>query len=109
MEIQYRRGQHVFQDRIIPPTFESCRCLINKVLTSITRLNKLLFSAIPGGYTDWFEWGECSVTCGGGVQTRKRTCTNPPPSGGGPTCIEQNLGPAEEQKECNSQDCGESV
>ncbi|XP_066028698.1 coadhesin [Pocillopora verrucosa] len=62
---------------------------------------------IPGGYTDWSEWGECSVTCGGGVQTRKRTCTNPPPSGGGPTCIEQNLGPAEEQKECNSQDCGE--
>ena len=102
-------GQHIFLDRIIPPTFESCRCLINKVLTSITRLNKLLFSAIPGGYTGWSEWGECSVTCGGGVQTRKRTCTNPPPSGGGPTCIEQNLGPAEEQKECNSQDCGESV
>ncbi|XP_027051590.1 sporozoite surface protein 2-like [Pocillopora damicornis] len=60
---------------------------------------------IPGGYTDWSKWGECSVTCGGGVQTRKRTCTNPPPSGGGPTCIQQNLGPAEEQKECNSKDC----
>ncbi|KAL9969177.1 hypothetical protein ACROYT_G021362 [Oculina patagonica] len=60
---------------------------------------------VPGGYTDWSEWGECSVTCGGGVQKRTRTCTSPPPSGGGPTCIEQNLGPAEEEQECNTQDC----
>ncbi|KAL9969288.1 hypothetical protein ACROYT_G021487 [Oculina patagonica] len=62
---------------------------------------------VPGGYTDWSEWGECSVTCGGGVQKRTRTCTNPPPSGGAPTCIEQDLGPAEEEQECNTQDCGE--
>ncbi|XP_078375647.1 uncharacterized protein LOC144658999 isoform X2 [Oculina patagonica] len=61
---------------------------------------------VPGGYTDWSEWGECSVTCGGGVQRRTRTCTSPPPSNGGPTCIEQSLGPAEDEKECNTQDCG---
>ena len=72
-------------------------------------LIELLFSfditAVPGNYTSWSEWGECSVTCGGGVQRRSRTCTNPPPSNGGPSCIEQNLGPAEEEQECNTQDC----
>ena len=45
------------------------------------------------------------MTCGGGVQTSTRTCTNPPPSGGGPTCIEQNLGPTEMTQECNTQKC----
>lgn len=48
------------------------------------------------------------MTCGGGVQKRSRTCTNPPPSDGGPTCIEQNLGPAEETQGCNMRDCGKS-
>ena len=45
------------------------------------------------------------MTCGGGVQKRSRTCTKPPPSGGGPTCIEQDLGPAEKEQECNTQPC----
>ena len=48
------------------------------------------------------------MTCGGGVQKRSRTCTNPPPSDGGPTCIEQNLGPAEETQGCNTRACGKS-
>ena len=46
------------------------------------------------------------MTCGGGVQKRSRTCTNPLPSVSGSTCIEQNLGPAEETQGCNTRDCG---
>ena len=46
------------------------------------------------------------MTCGGGVQKRSRTCTNPPPSDGGPTCIKQNLGPAEETQGCNTRESG---
>ena len=61
--------------------------------------------ATPGGYTEWSHWGMCSVTCGGGVHRRYRTCTSPSPSDGGPTCIEQNLGPAEETQECNTGNC----
>ena len=37
---------------------------------------------------------------------RSRTCTNPLPSGGGKTCMEQNLGTAQEAQECNAQSCG---
>ena len=43
------------------------------------------------------------MTCGGGTQTRTRTCTNPPPSNGGKDC--SGLGPAEMTEECNTQEC----
>ena len=64
-----------------------------------------LLLAVDGGYTNWSEWEACSVTCGGGSQKRSRTCTNPSPSGGGQTCLQQNLGPAEETQACNAKDC----
>jgi len=57
---------------------------------------------IDGGYSDW-STSECSVTCGGGTQTLKRTCTNPPPSNGGKNC--EGLGPAQKTQECNTNPC----
>lgn len=64
----------------------------------------LSWSAFDGGYTDWSEPSECSVTCGGGTQTLTRTCTtNPPPSICGKNC--SGLGPAEMTKECHTQGC----
>ena len=77
--------------------------LFSSVMTGLTFFSYIL--AVPGGYTDWSEWGECSVTCGGGVQKRSRTYTNPIPSHCGQTCIEQYLGPAVEKQSCNSQYC----
>ena len=44
------------------------------------------------------------MTCGGGIQTLSRTCTNPPPSNGGKDCSE--LGLAEKTIiSCNEQGC----
>ena len=70
-------------------------------------LMALFVLASPGNLSKWSEWGKCSVTCGEGVQTRTRICTNPPPSGGGATCIEQSLGPAEEEQACDEGECRE--
>lgn len=61
--------------------------------------------AVSGGYSAWTSWRQCSVTCGKGTQSRSRTCTNPAPFAGGKTCLEQNLGPAMETKECNMPQC----
>ena len=63
----------------------------------------LPLTAVDGGYTDWSECSECSVTCGGGTQTFTRTCTNPPPSNGGRDC--SGLGPAVDIVRCNEHDC----
>ncbi len=51
----------------------------------------------------WSNWGACSVSCGGGTQTR--TCTNPAPSCGGTDCV------GGLSQVCNTQDCpvGEQI
>ncbi|MEI8013075.1 MAG: cohesin domain-containing protein, partial [Candidatus Omnitrophota bacterium] len=49
---------------------------------------------VNGGWTDF---GTCSKTCGGGVQTR--TCTNPAPANGGSGCVGASA------QECNTQQC----
>ncbi|XP_061197855.1 SCO-spondin-like isoform X2 [Saccostrea echinata] len=41
---------------------------------------------INGGFTEWTAWSQCSRSCGGGVKTRLRTCTNPSPQNGGKPC-----------------------
>ena len=47
----------------------------------------LCFFPVNGGWTTWGDWSECSVTCGGGTQTRSRSCTNPPVAHGGKPCL----------------------
>ena len=65
------------------------------------------FFIVNGGYSDWKPYGVCSKTCGGGVQTRKRTCTNPPPSNGGDDC--SGFGPNSTTRECNNQECQSKI
>ena len=56
---------------------------------------------VDGGYSDFGDWSECSEECGGGTQTRSRTCTNPAPANGGSNCV----GASTETRPCNEQAC----
>ena len=52
-------------------------------------MTKMYFhDIVHGGWSEWFYYGECSVTCGNdGTQPRRRRCDNPIPSSGGLFCI----------------------
>lgn len=56
---------------------------------------------VDGNWSEWKDWGDCPVTCDGGVQNRSRTCTNPPPSFGGESCP----GESDESRACNEDPC----
>nr|XP_040023734.1 SCO-spondin [Gasterosteus aculeatus aculeatus] len=47
-----------------------------------------------GPWLPWSPWSECSVSCGGGQQSRSRLCSSPPCSG-----------PSRQSKTCNTQVC----
>ncbi|XP_074654760.1 SCO-spondin-like [Tubulanus polymorphus] len=59
--------------------------------------------AIDGVYSQWAAWGTCSKRCGGGEQTRTRTCQGV--TNGGKTCAELNLGGDTEKKTCATTPC----
>ena len=62
---------------------------------------------VDGGFSSWGPYGKCSKSCGGGQQTRERTCTNPPPANGGKDCSE--LGPSTSSRKCNQKSCGSKI
>lgn len=45
---------------------------------------------VDGSFSEWSLFGQCSATCGAGVQMALRTCTNPAPLNGGRDCSGQN-------------------
>ena len=40
---------------------------------------------VDGGWSEWNSWSNCTKAVGG-IQTRKRECTNPEPAYGGKHC-----------------------
>ncbi|XP_063695438.1 SCO-spondin-like [Bolinopsis microptera] len=56
---------------------------------------------VDGGWSDFGEWSVCSADCGGGSQSRSKTCTNPSPANGGQECEGEN----EETRTCNPEPC----
>ncbi|XP_078379206.1 A disintegrin and metalloproteinase with thrombospondin motifs 18-like isoform X2 [Oculina patagonica] len=47
---------------------------------------------VNGGWSKWSSYSSCSQTCGGGIQWRTRTCTNPRPQNGGEDCEGETRG-----------------
>ena len=57
--------------------------------------------SVDGNWATWGSWKTCSVTCGGGIQHRDRTCTSPAPAHGGAPCA----GNSTSSQDCNTQIC----
>nr|XP_034336498.1 hemicentin-1-like isoform X9 [Crassostrea gigas] len=56
---------------------------------------------VDGGWSGWNHPSACSVTCGGGVRTRTRTCNHPTPAYGGHQC----RGESHMSEHCNGNHC----
>ncbi|KAM5303201.1 LOW QUALITY PROTEIN: SCO-spondin-like [Glossophaga mutica] len=58
---------------------------------------------VAGAWTVWEAWGPCSVSCGGGHRSRRRSCEDPPasPKNGGAPCP----GASQERTACGLQAC----
>ncbi|KAM4629779.1 hemicentin-1 [Polymixia lowei] len=72
------------------------RNLLGSVLVRVT-----LTVRVHGGYSEWMEWGPCSVSCGVGAQKRLRQCNNPLPANGGRHCT----GSATDTRSCQGKPC----
>ncbi|OPJ70279.1 A disintegrin and metalloproteinase with thrombospondin motifs 7 [Patagioenas fasciata monilis] len=57
--------------------------------------------AINGGWGSWSSWASCSRSCGAGVQSAERHCSNPTPKYGGRYC----LGERKRFRICNVRPC----
>ncbi|XP_063683660.1 low-density lipoprotein receptor-related protein 1-like [Bolinopsis microptera] len=64
---------------------------------------KKFCKVVDGGWSEFGEWSVCSAECGGGSQSRSKTCTNPSPANGGQECE----GEDEESRTCNTEACPE--
>ncbi|TRZ02412.1 hypothetical protein DNTS_034467 [Danionella cerebrum] len=72
------------------------RNLLGSVLVRVT-----LTVRVHGGFSEWMEWGSCSVSCGLGAQKRQRQCNNPFPANGGNPCT----GLATDTRSCQGKPC----
>ncbi|CAC5413765.1 HMCN [Mytilus coruscus] len=61
--------------------------------------------AVNGNWGPWGSYGECSVTCGTGMQTKTRSCNDPSPANNGNPC--DGLGTS--SKSCTMEACKATV
>ncbi|ESN93354.1 hypothetical protein HELRODRAFT_89118, partial [Helobdella robusta] len=75
-----------------------CR-IANKLGTNVAYA--VLTVQVHGQFSQWTDWSDCSASCGDGLQTRSRTCTNPAPRNGGRACA----GSTAEERTCMPRPC----
>ena len=74
---------------------------IEITLIIVLSLLQTVTSQVDGDWSAWQEWSACSLTCGIGVRTRTRACSNPAPQFGGNAC----QGADQESADCNTDSC----
>ena len=60
-----------------------------------------LLGPVDGSWGSWADWSECSQSCGGGTETRRRLCDSPAPAQGGTDC----QGDQHQERQCNTETC----
>jgi len=64
---------------------------------------------VDGIWNDWSDFTQCPVSCGGGDQSRSRSCDNPAPANGGKKCVSgisgERVEEEEESRRCNEAAC----
>nr|XP_023660300.1 SCO-spondin [Paramormyrops kingsleyae] len=114
-------------DCILSPWTQWSQCSASCGLGSLFRQREILRQARPGGecggalfdsracfnracpvdgqWAEWSSWSQCNAPCGGGLRTRNRSCSDPPPKNGGRDC----QGLTVQTHSCNGQPCGSNV
>ncbi|KAL4219909.1 hypothetical protein ACF0H5_020321 [Mactra antiquata] len=80
------------------PQYNGADCAGNDTDTKVCDIDPC---PINGEWNSWNAYGECSLTCLGGVRNRTRDCNNPAPAWGGNDCV----GDGWETGICNTNDC----
>ncbi|XP_070201278.1 uncharacterized protein [Littorina saxatilis] len=80
------------------PTFCGLRC-VGSTSESVDCCGENC--CVEGGWCAWSAWGQCSVTCGEGVQNRTRTCQCPSHNSCGRPCA----GSTTDLQRCRQEDC----
>ena len=80
-------------------TFQLMKTVSKKSIYFIK--NPLAGVAVDGSWGAFGSWSLCPVTCGGAIQSRIRSCNNPPPANGGKLCV----GAPTETQSCGMNAC----
>uniref|UniRef100_A0A667Y8K1 ADAM metallopeptidase with thrombospondin type 1 motif, 15b n=1 Tax=Myripristis murdjan TaxID=586833 RepID=A0A667Y8K1_9TELE len=97
------RGQLVCQTRHFPWA-DGTSCGNGKVCYRGACADKNIEQYVDGRWGKWGAFGDCSRTCGGGVQLAKRECDNPVPENGGKYCYGLRI----KYRSCNLNPCPET-
>ncbi|XP_018422895.1 PREDICTED: A disintegrin and metalloproteinase with thrombospondin motifs 7-like [Nanorana parkeri] len=62
-------------------------------------------AAVDGSWGSWSSWSSCTRSCGAGIQSAERHCSNPTPRYGGRYC----LGERKRYRVCNVTPCPQGV
>ena len=70
-------------------------------LSFITCAHNIRFCLVNGQWTIWSGYEACSETCGDGIKSKRRNCTEPVPQYGGDDCE----GDSTEEATCKVEEC----